>query len=478
MAELELPPGWVDIRLADVLRSPLASGRSKASGANGRWTVLRPTALSLAGVDCRDVDESVGGAGRRDPVLARAGNFLICRSAGTLDRLGRGALVGDGFAPVALPSSMMRVQVRPEILHPEYLGHLWRSSLVRDQLEAAAVGGRMRSLAIRALKEVRLPLPPLAEQHRILDILRERLRRLDRGGEALSRAAAGVTLLQNAAHGALAPSCDAPFQSLPPGWSWGQLGDVIKRIEAGRSLKYDRRPASSDEWGVVKTSAMTRGVFHETENKAVRAGARIDEGHEIKVGDILLCRANTPDHIGAAVQVAACRPRLLLSDKSLRLVPEQDIDGRWLAQLLATSYVRTQISQRSRGALASMQNISQAGLRNIPIPIPPPDEQKRLGQRATAWTLGGQRLHPQVQQAQEMSEQLRQALTDAACTGRLVGPAGVGTPQRESALPVRPDPSPWTDESIGRWGHRPDLWPTADRDTKTTIAAVQLELEL
>ncbi|WP_143064836.1 restriction endonuclease subunit S [Streptomyces sp. PAN_FS17] len=380
---------------------------------------------------------------------------------------------------MALPSSMMRVQVRPEILHPEYLGHLWQSSQVREQIVAAAGGGRMRSLAMRALQEVRLPLPPLAEQHRILDLLRERLWRLDRGGEALCRAAAGVTLLQDAAHDdALAPCCDAPFESLPPGWSWGKLGDVIKRIEAGRSLEYNRRPARGEEWGVIKTSAMTRGAFCETENKAVRAGARIDEEYEIRAGDILLCRANSPAHVGATVQVAACRPRLLLSDKSLRLVPEQNIDGRWLAQLLATSYVRTQISQRSRGAVASMQHISQAGLRDIPIPIAPPSEQVRLGQRATAWTLGAQRLDQQVQKAQEKSELLRRALTDAACTGRLVGPAGVGTPQHESPLAVQPGSSLCVDDSIGRSGHRPATWPALDRDPKTTIVAVQLELEI
>ncbi|MEU5610158.1 restriction endonuclease subunit S [Streptomyces sparsogenes] len=373
---------------------------------------------------------------------------------------------------------MMRVRVRPEILHPEYLAHLWQSSQVREQLEAAAGGGRRRSLAIRALQEVRLPLPPLAEQHRILDILRERFWRLDRGGEALRRAAVGVTLLQDAAHDALTPCCDAPFENLPPGWSRGQLGDVIKRMEAGRSLECNRRPAQGDEWGVIKTSAMTRGAFRETENKAVRAGARINEACEIRAGDILLCRANSPDHVGASVQVATCRPRLLLSDKSLRLVPERDIDGRWLAQLLATSYVRTQIAQRSRGVVASMQHISQASLRDIPIPIAPPGEQVWLGQRATAWTLGAQRLYSQMQKAREKSEWLRRALIDAACTGRLVGPAGFGTAQRESALSVRPGPSPWVDDSIGRSGHRAAAWSTAGRDPKTTISAVQLEFEI
>ncbi|WP_223733839.1 restriction endonuclease subunit S [Streptomyces purpurogeneiscleroticus] len=370
--------------------------------------------------------------------------------------------------------------MRPDILHPEYLTHLWQSSQVRGQLEAAAGGGRIRSLAMRALQEVRLSLPPLAEQHRILGTLRERLRGLDRGGEALRRAAAGVTLLQEAARGALAP-CGALLGSLPPGWSWGRLGDVIKAIEAGRALEYNGRPARVDEWGVIKTSAMTRGVFLETENKAVRPGTRVDERHEIRVGDILLCRANSPEHVGAAVQVAACRRRLLLSDKSLRLVPKPDVDGRWLAQLLATSYMRVQIERESNGGVASMQSISQASLRNIPIPIPPSGEQNRLGQRSTAWALGAQRLHSHVQRAQKTSEQLRRALIDAACTGLLVDAAGVGAPQQEGALPR--GPIHWSGGSIGLSGHRSARRPTAmppraGWHPMTTIAAEQLELEL
>ncbi|MGY0058411.1 restriction endonuclease subunit S [Streptomyces sp. LZ34] len=467
----------MEIRLADVLRSPLASGRPKTSDANGGWPVLRPTALAGAKVDCRDANQSDGSAGRGAPVLAREGDFLVCRSSGVLHRLGRGALVGDGSVPVALPDSMTRIRVRPEVLNPEYLGHLWQSSRVREQIEACAGSGRMRSLSMRALRDIRLPLPPLTEQHRIVVILRERLQRIDRGNDALRRAAAGITALQDAAHNALTPGCDMFLGSIPHGWSWGRLGDVINVIEAGRSLEHDGRPARGDEWGVIKTSAVTQGAFLETENKAVRAGVRVDERHEIKAGDILLCRANSPDHVGASVCVTACRPRLLLSDKSLRLVPERNVDGRWLVQLLATSYVRTQIAQRSSGTLRSMRNISQSNLRDIPIPIAPPCEQERLGRKATAWNQGAHRLSSRVQRALETSDELRQALADAACTGRLVRSAVAGTPQEESAMPIRSGPSPCGEDSVGRSGRVPAPRAAAHPHTKT-FAAVQLELEL
>lgn len=147
--------------------------------------------------------------------------------------------------------------------------------------------------------------------------------------------------MQDAAHHALTAQCDAATQKLPHGWRWGRLDDVIKRIESGHSPRCLERPAESDEKAVIKTSAITRGRFLEDENKAVPAGTLLKEQHEIKAGDILLCRANSLDHVGATVHVTECRPGLYLSDKSLRLVPNTGIDDRWLVSLLAApTYVQ------------------------------------------------------------------------------------------------------------------------------------------
>jgi type I restriction enzyme, S subunit len=165
---------------------------------------------------------------------------------------------------------------------------------------------------------------------------------------------------------------------LPPGWEWATLGEVLERIEAGKSFSGDGRPATPGEWGVIKVSAMTYGQFREGENKAVRADTVFSESAEIKPGDLLLSRANTRDYVGASVLVGNCRPRLLLSDKSLRLIPTEAVDRRWLWYALQSPTSRQYMSNASSGVKAGMRNISQASLQAMPLPIPPVTEQCRI----------------------------------------------------------------------------------------------------
>lgn len=168
------------------------------------------------------------------------------------------------------------------------------------------------------------------------------------------------------------------MNDLPVGWSHGTLGDLLLRIETGKSFRCEPRPASLSEWGIIKVSAMTWGSFRESENKAVPAGVDFNPAHEIRTGDILVSRANTEKYVGAPVLVERCRSRLLLSDKSLRLVPSNHIDRRWLYYLLASPGLRNEISRRATGTKDSMRNVSQKTLTGIHIQIPPLAEQHRI----------------------------------------------------------------------------------------------------
>ena len=80
---------------------------------------------------------------------------------------------------------------------------------------------------------------------------------------------------------------------------------------------------------------------------------------------LLPSRANTSSYVGAAVYVDDTRPRLALSDKSLRLVPHADVEPRWLQQALSAPAVRRQISHLATGTKDSMRNISQQALLTV-----------------------------------------------------------------------------------------------------------------
>lgn len=167
-------------------------------------------------------------------------------------------------------------------------------------------------------------------------------------------------------------------KELPAGWANVRLGDILLKIEAGKSFTCEPRPANADEWGVIKVSAMTWGKFNAAENKAVPEGRDYDPHHEIQHGDILVSRANTRAYVGAPVLVRSCRRGLLLSDKSLRLIPSKEIDKQWLLHILSSPPVRSYISATATGTKDSMRNISHQALQETPLWVPSIAEQRRI----------------------------------------------------------------------------------------------------
>ena len=168
------------------------------------------------------------------------------------------------------------------------------------------------------------------------------------------------------------------MSELPTGWAETPMDNLLAAIEAGRSFKCSERPARPNEWGVIKVSAMTWREFDETENKAVLSDRHVDPRFEIRPGDLLFSRANTIAYVGAVVQVGETRPRLLLSDKSLRLVPHRDVSPRWLLYYLRSQRARRYLESLATGTSDSMRNISQASLRNLTVPLAPAREQQRI----------------------------------------------------------------------------------------------------
>jgi type I restriction enzyme S subunit len=165
---------------------------------------------------------------------------------------------------------------------------------------------------------------------------------------------------------------------------------------------------------------MTLGVFRPGENKAVSTDA-VNELLEIKSGDLLVSRANTSAYVGASVLVEATRPRLLLSDKSLRLIPTPGVDIRWLAAALAAPSARRQISALATGTKDSMRNISQKSLLSVTLPAASTDQQQRVVTKRQDIISRRQHIAAQLEKALRQGMNLRRALLAAAFSGRLTG---------------------------------------------------------
>ncbi|QHY98309.1 EcoKI restriction-modification system protein HsdS [Streptomyces sp. S4.7] len=157
------------------------------------------------------------------------------------------------------------------------------------------------------------------------------------------------------------------------------LGKWLDRIEAGKSPLAEDTPAGDAEWGVLKVSAVQAGWFKSMENKTVRDPALINPQYEVRHGDLIMTRANTEQLVGLACIARNPEPRLMLSDKTLRLVPDEAVgDSGFIELVLLSAGVRRQVKARATGTSGSMKNIGQAAIRQLLVPDVPTEEQRQI----------------------------------------------------------------------------------------------------
>lgn len=162
-------------------------------------------------------------------------------------------------------------------------------------------------------------------------------------------------------------------------WQEAPLGSRLLRIETGRSPSLTDTPAAPGHWGVLKVSAINSSGFRPSENKAVDDVALINERFEVRPGDLLFSRANTPELVGAACIATASQERLMLSDKTLRLVVDRRLaEPEFVRLSLASPAVRKQIAVAASGSSLSMQNVSQERVEALRIRWPDLKEQRRI----------------------------------------------------------------------------------------------------
>jgi type I restriction enzyme S subunit len=98
-----------------------------------------------------------------------------------------------------------------------------------------------------------------------------------------------------------------------------KVGESIRSIVAGKNLRCEERPPKNDERGVLKVSAVTWGEFDPLASKTLPTNFDPPERTRVRVGDLLISRANTLELVGAIVLVKETPNNLYLSDKVLRL---------------------------------------------------------------------------------------------------------------------------------------------------------------
>lgn len=446
---------WPTVALGSLLldiQTGYASGVHNSSG-NG-LPHFRPMNVSPDGRIDRTVLKYVDPSSGRSDLRLRRGDVLF-NNTNSPELVGKTALFEDDDAP-AFSNHMTRLRVAPSRLDPGFLAlrlhQTWRegwfATHCNNHVSQASIGRDV-------LRVLPIELPPLEVQREVVALAHAIDYRRVSSAKHLSAARQKIerfrqSILDAACSGRLTaewrdnqqedvnclvealrthsmqrrkPLAEPQpnlVEELPATWETVSLDLLIDHIEAGKSFSALGRPADESEWGIIKVSAMSWGHFLENENKAVVNTRLINPAYEIEPGDLLLSRANTEDLVGATVLVGTTRPRLLLSDKSLRLIPHPGIDKGWLNYVLRSPLARTQFAERATGTSDSMRNLSQEKILATTVPLPPTAEQREIARRVDELLRLAERLQQRIQAAERRVERSSQAVLAKAFRGELL----------------------------------------------------------
>ncbi len=202
------------------------------------------------------------------------------------------------------------------------------------------------------------------------------------------------------------PNVDTPPFGVPPSWIWVKLGAIAHSIESGWSPNCESHPREGEDWGVLKISAVTWGVFQPDENKALPSGVEARPHCEVQSGDFLMSRANTAELVAKSVIVRETPPRLMMNDKLLRIVFSPNISLDYVNLVNNSAPSRTYYESVASGTSVSMRNVSRENVTNLPIPLPPLAEQKRIVAKVDRLLTQCDRVAAQLQARQATTEQL------------------------------------------------------------------------
>jgi len=203
---------------------------------------------------------------------------------------------------------------------------------------------------------------------------------------------------------------------LPKGWEWCRLDNLSLRSEAGWSPRCIPTPRENNRWGVLKVSAVTWGVFNPDENKELPSSLEPRAQYEIRKGDFLISRANTAELVARAVVVPADAPKhLMMSDKIIRFVLSDNING-WFINLVNSSFFsRSYYASVAGGTSSSMKNVTREQIRNLVVPLPPAFEQVRIVAKVSKLIAVCEQLKLSLRQANTIQIKLAD---DINCQGR------------------------------------------------------------
>jgi len=383
--------------IADIIGGGTPS-KSNPSYYNGTipWATVRDMSTDVLSVTEHSITEA--GLNGSSSNLIPGGEVIIATRVG----LGKACILKQ---PTAINQDLRGVIPKPGVnLDRKYL-HYWFKS-ISNTIVAAGTGATVQGVKLPFIKSLRIPLPPLDEQKRIVSIL-------DQAFEGLDRARANAEANLESARELFEQAVEDGLSSKGDNWISTTINAVCDSVEYGTSSKSEPEGAVP----VIRMGNMQDGEIDWTD--LVYSNSPLDIAkYKLKPNDVLFNRTNSLEHVGKTA-IYRGETTALFAGYLIRLNYKADIvNPEYLNFFLNSSNVR-QYGRMVSGKSVNQANISGSKLKLYKISLPPLQEQMEIAGRLKDLKRQSNLLRHTYRLKLENVEGLRQSLLQKAFSGEL-----------------------------------------------------------
>lgn len=276
-------------------------------------------------------------------------------------------------------------------------------------IAAKQTGSTFKAITQKILSEIVVPFPYYTDQLHIANLL-------SKAENLIAQRKESIRLLDEFLKSTFLEMFGDPVRN-EKGFKKYRFGDFINEIVAGSSYGGEQKEfLKDDEFGVLKVSAVTWGIFKPKEFKVINKKDIKGEIVHPSKGDLLFSRANTRELVGATCIVDNDYPKLFLPDKLWNLkLNEIELNKVFVHFLFQNKTFKNTLTREASGTSGSMLNISMEKLRNVKFPKPPIEHQTQFAEIVEKTEA----LKTQYQQSLQELENLYGSLSQKAFRGEL-----------------------------------------------------------
>lgn len=282
-------------------------------------------------------------------------------------------------------------------LNYKLVGHL-------KKLKEQSVGANTKFLKVGMITDIKVELPPIPEQQRIVALL-------DEAFEAIEQAKANTERnLQNARE-LFQSELNRIFTTKGEGWVEKKIGEVCGIMNGGTpDTKVKEFWDGDNLWITPKDMGRLTSIFvDDTERKITDAGIKNSSAKILPPDSVILSSRAPIGHL-------AINAKPLSTNQGCKgLIPNQNISTLYLYYFLKNSVQLL----NDLGSGTTFKELSGSKLSEVIIPLPPLSEQQNIVKQLGSLSAETKRLEANYQKKLDGLEELKKSILQKAFSGEL-----------------------------------------------------------